>query len=61
MKQPMMHYKVISTNRWQKLADVILVIFGIFVMGYTTALTVMSWAKGSRGPKPPGYCDEKRF
>lgn len=53
---PMMHYKVISTNRWSKLADVLLIILGVVGMVYTTTLTIMSWA-GKSEPKPPGYCD----
>jgi solute carrier family 36 (proton-coupled amino acid transporter) len=53
----MMHYKVVSTRAWQKVVDVILVIFGFGVMAYTTALTIRSWVSGVQG-KPPGYCDE---
>ncbi|KAI5272059.1 hypothetical protein E4T47_04690 [Aureobasidium subglaciale] len=54
---PLMHYRAVATRSWQRFADIILVIFGLFIMGYTTALTVMSWASG--GPKEPGYCDER--
>ncbi|KAI4851584.1 hypothetical protein E4T44_02038 [Aureobasidium sp. EXF-8845] len=52
---PLMHYRAVATRSWQRVADIILVIFGLFIMGYTTALTVLSWASG--GPKEPGYCD----
>ena len=34
--------------------------FGFIVMGYTTSLTVMSWASGNEEPKLPGYCDKKK-
>lgn len=54
---PMMHYRVVSTTRWQKISDVVLVIFGVAGMAYTTTLTIASWANGSTAPKPPGYCD----
>lgn len=53
-----MHYKAISTKTWQKVADLGLCIFGIVVMGYTTALTVISWM-GPSQPKAPGYCDSR--
>jgi len=53
---PMLHYRAISKTFWQRLADVLLMIFGVIGMVYTTALTVKSWV-GSDGGKPPGYCD----
>ena len=40
-----MHYKVISTNRWSKIADIMLVILGFVGMVYTTTLTIMSWVR----------------
>ncbi|KAF2221807.1 transmembrane amino acid transporter protein-domain-containing protein [Elsinoe ampelina] len=54
---PMMHYRVVSTKLWQRIADVSLVIFGFVVMAYTTTLTIISWTSGSGGGKAPGYCD----
>ncbi|KAG9727906.1 hypothetical protein KCU73_g12506, partial [Aureobasidium melanogenum] len=54
---PLMHYRAVATRSWQRIADILLVIFGLFIMGYTTTLTVMSWSAG--GPKEPGYCDER--
>lgn len=53
-----MHYKVISTKTWQRVSDLVLVVFGLVVMGYTTALTVISWTHGAAA-KTPGYCDER--
>jgi solute carrier family 36 (proton-coupled amino acid transporter) len=55
---PMLHYRAMSTTRWQKIADVALIIFGGVGMVYTTALTVNSWVTGGN-VKQPGYCDEK--
>lgn len=56
--QPLMHYRVAATQRWQKVLDIILVVFGVCVMVYTTALTVDSWIRGSVVSEP-GYCDGK--
>ncbi|KAF4550282.1 Transmembrane amino acid transporter-like protein 14 [Elsinoe fawcettii] len=55
---PLMHYRVVSTKLWQRVADICLVIFGVLVMVYTTTLTVISWTNGSGGGKSPGYCDK---
>lgn len=55
--QAMLHFKAIAKSKKQRISDVILCIFGLVVMVYTTALTLKSWAIGS-GSKPPGYCDE---
>jgi len=54
----MLHYKAVSTTRWQKLSDIVLIIFGCFALVYTTVLTVKSWVAGD-APKTPGYCDQK--
>lgn len=51
-----MHYKAVSNTTWKKVADLLLCVFGVVVMGYTTALTVISWTQGQE-TKPPGYCD----
>ncbi|KXS99961.1 hypothetical protein AC578_817 [Pseudocercospora eumusae] len=53
---PMMHYRVVATKTWQRVADVVLVIFGVAMMSYTTALTIIAWAHGQQD-KTPGYCD----
>lgn len=53
-----MDYRVSAEKKWQKISDIALVIFGFLVMGYTTALTVISWM-GPNGPKTPGYCDDR--
>ena len=55
--QPLMHYKVAATRRWQRPVNLLLVLFGFCMMIYTTALTVQSWVAGGR-PKSPSYCDE---
>ena len=53
-----MHYRVGADRTWKKVADLGLVVFGFVVMGYTTALTVVSWMDGEK-VKTPGYCDER--
>ena len=53
----MLHFKAVATTRFQRWADVGLVIFGIFGMVYTTTLTALSWAQGSGGIKQPSFCD----
>ena len=52
-----MHYRVVATRLWQKVSDIVLVVFGFGIMAYTTVLTVNSWVSGGQA-KPPGYCDE---
>jgi proton-coupled amino acid transporter len=51
-----MHYRVVATRTWQKVVDILLVVFGICMMTYTTALTVSAWANGE-SDTTPGYCD----
>jgi proton-coupled amino acid transporter len=51
-----MHYKSVATKNWQRVANVLLVIFGFAIMSYTTALTVIAWASGQKD-SAPGYCD----
>ncbi|KAI5358805.1 putative amino acid transporter, transmembrane domain-containing protein [Septoria linicola] len=53
---PLMHYRAVATKRWQRIADVLLVIFGVAMMSYTTALTIIAWASGQKDSSP-GYCD----
>jgi proton-coupled amino acid transporter len=57
--QPMLHFKGVAKTRFRKTCDVLLCIFGLIVMVYTTALTVMSWARGNQDPGLPSYCDKK--
>ena len=52
-----MHYRAVSTKVWQKVANVMLVMFGLTVMGYTTSLTVLKWISGGQ-ERVIGYCDE---
>jgi proton-coupled amino acid transporter len=55
----MLHYKGVAKTRFRKAADVLLCIFGLVVMAYTTSLTVISWAKGDEAPGLPSYCDKQ--
>ena len=57
LPQAMLHFKAIAKSKKQRIADVMLCVFGLVVMVYTTSLTVKSWANGSSS-KPRGYCDE---
>lgn len=57
--QPMLHFKSVAKTRFRKAADVLLCIFGLVVMVYTTSLTIMSWAGGDPKPGLPSYCDKK--
>jgi len=54
---PMLHYRGVARNRFWKWADIILCVFGLIAMVYTTTLTIMSWA--NEAPKLPGYCDKE--
>ncbi|KAM0324081.1 hypothetical protein ACHAQA_008270 [Verticillium albo-atrum] len=56
---PLLHYKAVARNRFWKVSDAILCVFGFVAMSYTTILTVMNWAAGPSGPPLPGYCDSK--
>jgi len=48
----MLHYKAVARNLTWKIADVVLIIFGLSVMVYTTTLTLKSWVSGD---EQPGY------
>ena len=52
-----MHYRAVATKPWQKVANIMVVIFGLTVMGYTTSLTVLKWIHGGQ-EVVIGYCDE---
>lgn len=54
---PMMHYRAVATKTWQKITSVLLVIFGVAMMSYTTALTIIAWVDGSKEKGTPGYCE----
>ncbi|KAG9245874.1 transmembrane amino acid transporter protein-domain-containing protein [Calycina marina] len=58
---PMLHYKAVARNRAWKIADVVLCVFGLIVMVYTTALTVLSWVVDEQVIKQPSYCDQKKM
>ncbi|KXX78101.1 Vacuolar amino acid transporter 3 [Madurella mycetomatis] len=55
---PMLHYKAVARNRFRKMSDILLCVFGFVAMAYTTSLTIMSWANDS-GSGMPSYCDRK--
>lgn len=56
----MLHYKAVAKSTLWKWSDIGLCIFGLIAMGYTTSLTVMSWAsEGTGGGPPGGYCNSK--
>ena len=50
----MLHYKGVSTKRWQKVSDIVLIVFGCLAMAYTTVLTVKSWIVGDAQYSFPG-------
>ncbi|KZL69361.1 vacuolar amino acid transporter 3, partial [Colletotrichum tofieldiae] len=56
---PLLHYKAVAKNRLWKISDIVLCVFGLVAMAYTTTLTVYSWAGGSSEPTPPAYCDRR--
>ncbi|KAH6711239.1 transmembrane amino acid transporter protein-domain-containing protein [Leptodontidium sp. MPI-SDFR-AT-0119] len=56
---PMLHFRAVSKTTFRKTADVLLCIFGLVAMVYTTTLTVISWASGAQEPDLPSYCDKK--
>jgi proton-coupled amino acid transporter len=53
----MLHYKAVARTKFWKWSDILLCLFGLVAMTYTTSLTVMSWANAE--PKAPGYCDKR--
>lgn len=57
----MLHFRGVAKTRFRKGADVLLCIFGLTVMVYTTTLTVKSWAQGGGEPGLPSYCDKKKL
>ncbi|KAG6038512.1 hypothetical protein E4U41_004129 [Claviceps citrina] len=54
---PLLHLKAVARNRWWRISDMILCIFGFCAMAYATSLTIMSWANAEA--RAPGYCDKK--
>lgn len=57
----MLHFKAVAKSRFRKACDVLLCIFGLVVMLYTTSLTIISWASGGGEPSLPSYCDKKKL
>lgn len=57
---PMLHMRGIAKNTFRKTCDVLLCIFGLVVMVYTTLLTLKSWAAADPEPGLPSYCDKKK-
>lgn len=57
--KPMLHFKGVAKTRFRKACDILLCVFGLVVMVYTTSLTLMSWAKGNENPGLPSYCEKK--
>ena len=55
----MLHYRAVARTNARKIGDISLAIFGVVLMLYTTALTIMSWVRASSTP-PLGYCDEQK-
>ena len=42
--QPLLHMRGCTTSNWAKAGDILLCVFGLVVMVYTTTLTIKSWA-----------------
>ena len=57
--QPMLHYRGVAKSAIRRWSDVLLCIFGLVAMAYTTSLTVMSWASDSGGGELPSHCNTK--
>ncbi|KAL9101132.1 MAG: hypothetical protein Q9163_003576 [Psora crenata] len=55
----MVHFRAVAASRSQKISDVVLCIFGVLVMAYTTSLTIKSWASSPTRIESPGYCAGK--
>jgi proton-coupled amino acid transporter len=55
----MLHFKAVAKTQFRKSADILLCVFGLIVMVYTTSLTIKSWASGSAKHGLPSYCDKK--
>lgn len=55
--QPLLHLRAVAKNRFWRVNDVVLTVFGFVAMAYTTILTVKAWANDTSGPKLPSYCD----
>ncbi|CAO3680454.1 unnamed protein product [Rhizopus stolonifer] len=52
---PLFHLKAIANNWRQKSVDVIIIVFGVISMTYTTGITVALWSKGGE-PAPISRC-----
>lgn len=40
---PLLHYKAMATNKWERGADVVMILVGVVAMIYTTSVTVSQW------------------
>ncbi|KAL2268595.1 hypothetical protein VTJ83DRAFT_3441 [Remersonia thermophila] len=56
---PMLHYKAVAKTALRRWSDVLLGIFGLIAMAYTTSLTIASWAGDEGGGKLPSHCELK--
>ncbi|KAK4155458.1 transmembrane amino acid transporter protein-domain-containing protein [Chaetomidium leptoderma] len=56
---PMLHYKAVAKTAIRRWSDILLCVFGVIAMAYTTSLTVMRWASDSGGGGLPSHCDSK--
>ena len=54
--QPLLHLRSCAHARWQRVSDILLCIFGVVAMTYTTVQTIINWAGSSSGPKQPEIC-----
>ena len=55
----MLHFRAVARSKLWKASDVILCVFGIIAMAYTTSLTVISWTSAPSTPPSPGYCGNR--
>ncbi|KAF2765189.1 hypothetical protein EJ03DRAFT_355128 [Teratosphaeria nubilosa] len=53
---PLMHYRAVADRPWQRITDLMLVVFGFVIMAYTTALTIINWVGGGQ-EEMPGQVD----
>ncbi|KAF8862858.1 hypothetical protein BDZ45DRAFT_702713 [Acephala macrosclerotiorum] len=55
---PMLHFQGVAKGRFRKACDVLLCVFGLVVMVYTTGQTIVSWGRSTSKPAL-SYCDKK--
>lgn len=49
----MFHYKI-AEGRWAKMSDLIVIVFGMLALGYTSFITIKQWGLGEQ--EPPRQC-----